>query len=267
MLTTCEEKNEAMDGYELRVPEPQNAVDIFAGDWTSMFPLPECGGLVAGTNKLYSDRRVYWAVAMLGSVIGKRVLELGPLEGAHSYMLERAGAREVIAIEGNRRAYLRCLIHKEILGLTRVRYRCGDFVPYLRETDESFDVVFACGVLYHQLDPMQMLCDLARLAPAVFLWTHYYDAEAIAANENLKGKVGPLTEAEFAGHRYTRAEFAYLRALEWAGFCGGSQPYAYWLPRAEILAALEQFGFRKIAVAFEEPNGANGPSFAIVARK
>ena len=256
-----------MDGYESRGPDAQNALDVFAGEWTSALPLPEGAGLVAGQLPLFADPRVLWAMSALGGVVGLRVLELGPLEGAHSWMLERSGAREVVAIEGNRRAFLRCLVLKEILGLTRVRYMCGDFGPYLRESEETFDVVLASGVLYHQLDPMQILSDLGRLAPAVFLWTHYYDAERIAANERLEGKVGPLCAAEFAGHQYALAEFRYARALEWPGFCGGSEAQCHWLPRADILSALEAFGFREISIAFEEPDHPNGPSFAVVARK
>ncbi|MBD5653982.1 MAG: class I SAM-dependent methyltransferase [Candidatus Eremiobacteraeota bacterium] len=252
-----------MNGYESRIPGPQNALDIFTGDWTSALPLPEGAGLVAGQALLFADPRVDWALAALGGVAGARVLELGPLEGGHSYMLERAGAREVIAIEGNRGAFLRCLVLKEILGLTRVRYVCGDFNPYLRETDETFDVVFATGVLYHQLDPMQMLSDIARLAPAVYLWTHYYDA----ASPSLSGKIGPLRRLEFQGRSYSRGEFRYMQALAWSGFCGGSQPQAHWLPRTDILDALQAFGYRDVSVAFDDPDHPNGPCVAIVARR
>jgi SAM-dependent methyltransferase len=77
------------------------------------------------------------------------VLELGPLEGGHSFMFERLGAREVIAIEANPRAYLKCLIIKELLDLRRVRFLCGDFLEYLRADGTDFDLVFASGVLYH----------------------------------------------------------------------------------------------------------------------
>jgi hypothetical protein len=110
---------------------------------------------------------------------------------------------------------------------------------------------------------MQMLSDLARLAPALYLWTHYYDAE----RESLAGKIGALREEQFAGRSYSRGEFRYMQALKWSGFCGGSQPQAHWLPRPDILESLRAFGFRDIEIAFEEPDHINGPCFAIVARK
>ena len=78
---------------------------------------------------------------------GRTVLELGPLEAGHSYLLERLGAAEIVGIEANTRAYLRCLVVKEILGLGRARFLCGEFVSYLRTSDRRFDLAVASGVL------------------------------------------------------------------------------------------------------------------------
>ena len=63
-------------------------------------------------------------------------------------MFERAGA-EVVAIEGNPRAFPRCLVTKELLGLRRVSYQCGDFMAYLRNAPRRFDVVTraACSTI------------------------------------------------------------------------------------------------------------------------
>ena len=47
---------------------------------------------------------------------GKTVLELGPLEGAHTYQLHQRGAN-IVAVEASKQAYLKCLITKEIVGL------------------------------------------------------------------------------------------------------------------------------------------------------
>ena len=253
--------------YETRQPHAQNALDIFAGEWTSLLPYPEYAGLVAGATGLFMDERITWAIEQLGGVAGKSVLELGPLEGAHSYMLERAGARQVTGIEVNRRAFLRCLVVKEIMGL-HTRFLCGDFAPYMRETLDRFDLVLASGVLYHQTNPMQILADIARVAPATYIWTHYYDAERIAANPRHEpGRFGPLVGAEFEGRRYQYAEFRYQTALDWSGFSGGAQPHANWLPRADILGALKAFGLGNIDIAYDEPDHVNGPAFALVARR
>ncbi len=252
--------------YVHTLPSRQNAIDLFAGEWTSEFP-PECGALRAGGMALYADSRLVWALEQLGGVSGKTVLELGPLEGSHSYMLDRAGAAEIRAIEGNSRAFLRCLVFKEIAGLPHVNFELGDFTLYLDTSTRAIDVILATGVLYHLSDPIRALYNIARLTTSVFIWTHYYDATLIERNARLLGKFGSLEQAEFQGFRYRRAEFRYEKALDWSGFCGGNHTDAMWLPREDLLRALRHFGFDRVSIAYEEPSHDNGPSFAIVASK
>jgi SAM-dependent methyltransferase len=255
-----------VNGYELRAPAPQNALDIFTGEWSSLLPEPECAGLVAGGVPLFADGRVEALIETLGGAAGMKVLELGPLEGGHSWMLERAGVASVLAIEGNRRAFLRCLVMQNVLDMRRVRFVCGDFWPYLSETADTFDLVFASGVLYHQLEPLGLLADIARVAPALFLWTHYYDAERITMNPALAPRFGAPHRADYAGRSYERVAFQYLTA-ENPGFCGGSQAQSHWLPRAEILDALHSLGFSDVTILVEDPNHPNGPSFGLLARQ
>src|SRR6187549_1828057 len=102
------------DHYVTSPPSGQNAIDIFKGEWSSQFP-PEAGEIQAGQWKLFEDTRLAWGLGRLGGIDGGNVLELGPLEAGHTYMLERAGAASVVAVEANTRAYLKCLIVKEIL--------------------------------------------------------------------------------------------------------------------------------------------------------
>ena len=117
----------ALDRYVASAPSPQNALDIFEGAWTSRLPSPFENARV-GATPLFEDERLAWAIDDLGGFDGARIVELGPLEGGHTYMLQRAGAASVVAIEGNRRAYLKCLVVKELLALQRARFLCGDFV-------------------------------------------------------------------------------------------------------------------------------------------
>ena len=105
---------------------------------------------------------------MIGGVRDGRVLELGPLEGGHSFMLQKAGALMVTAIEANVRALLKCLITKEITRLTACEFLCGDFIEYLRRTDTSYDAVLASGVLYHMTEPLELLHRLSTRSPAIY---------------------------------------------------------------------------------------------------
>jgi hypothetical protein len=87
----------SFDRYVSTEPSLQNAIDAVAG-WNTSFP-PELG-LRAGTLATYNDPRILWAIECFGEIAGRRVLELGPLEGGHTSMLDAAGA-QVDAIEAN----------------------------------------------------------------------------------------------------------------------------------------------------------------------
>lgn len=252
------------DTYCAGAPSPQNALDIFENEWSSAVP-----GYRSGSVPLFADARVAWAIEQLGGVEGKSVLELGPMEGGHSSMLETAGAANVLAVEGNPRAYLRCLIVKEILALQHVRFACGDFVEYLKTTTERFDAVFASGVLYHQSDPMQLIADMARVAiHGAFIWTHYFQAEIMARNPVTQHRVVAPERVELGGFRYDRYLHEYHeQSLSWGGFCGGPSGTAYWLSREDLIAGLHHFGFRHVTIGFEDPEHQNGPSLALVATR
>ena len=255
-----------LDHYVTSAPNHQNALDIFQGQWTSR--LPDGGqGLNAGQTPLFEDPRVTWAIEKLGGVQDNTVLELGPLEGGHSYMLENAGVKSVLALESNTNAFLRCLIVKEILRLKKVHFLAGDFRPFLSSDGQHFDVIFASGVLYHMTDPIRLLFDISRRCRKVFLWTHYYDAALLEQNEVVRNRLGPAQNLDFEGLRYEMHTYDYDISLNWSGFCGGSATSCAWLTRGSILGALAHFGFKEIDIAFEQFDHPNGPCFAIVASR
>jgi hypothetical protein len=255
-----------LDSYVTSAPSPQNMLDVFDGEWASRFP-PPLDTLTAGSIPLFQDARIHWMFEELGGVGGLRVLELGPLEAGHSYMLDRAGAMSVLAIEANRRAFLKCLIAKEILGMPTVEFVLGDFREFLQTTAGRWDLCVASGVLYHMRDPMELLSQMAAHTDRLFLWTHYYDEAILNANPNLKPRFGACTAGQTAGFAYRLHRYNYLEAVKAKGFCGGSAHYANWLSRDAILGALKHFGFQKIATCHETPEHPHGPCFSLVATR
>ncbi|MFM7747332.1 MAG: class I SAM-dependent methyltransferase, partial [Bacteroidota bacterium] len=87
-----------LDAYCMQPPGRQQVLDIFRGEWSSAMPAGSGLQTQPGHAPLFEDDRVKWAVAQAGGVRGKRILEIGPLEGGHSMMLEQAGAAEVVAV-------------------------------------------------------------------------------------------------------------------------------------------------------------------------
>lgn len=255
-----------LDKYVTSAPCPQHALDIFKGEWSSKLPMP-LAHLQVGSIPLFEDARIDWAVSQLGGITNKTVLELGPLEAGHTYMLERLGASEIVSIEANTRAYLKCLIIKELLELKRARFLCGDFVEYLRTNQRNFDICIASGVLYHMQNPVELIALATKACNQLFIWTHYYDQAIISKNPNLAHKFLNGTSKEYAGFKHILYRQEYKTALNWTGFCGGSETFSYWLSRDAILACLKHFGMKDIQINFEAPDHPNGPSFALTATR
>ena len=257
---------ETLDAYVRSAPSAQNAIDIFKGQWSSRLP-PPYQDLTGGVAPLYEDPRLATALDMLGGVEGKRVLELGPLEGCHTYQLDRAGAADVLAIEGNTRAFLKCLVVKELLGMRSARFVCGDFLEFLRSTPERVDLTLASGVLYHMVNPVELIARIAGVADAAYIWTHYYDEALLARGLNNARRIVVPESAQYEGFHHSLHRYEYGAALERPDFCGGSQPQARWLTRADILGALAHFGYSRIEPFYEQPDHPHGPAFAVVAQR
>lgn len=254
-----------LDSYIKSAPHPQNALDIFQGEWSSKLPPPH-HNLSAGTALVFDDPRIKWFIKEIGGVTGKSILELGPLEGGHTYMLEKSGAAAITAIDANTRSYLKCLVIKELFQLQKANFLCGDFVEYLGQDGESFEVCLASGVLYHMQKPAELIALLAsRCTQYIFLWTHYYDHEIISTNPNLAHKFSEPIQGEYQGFSHQLYRQEYKSALGWSGFCGGNAPISYWMTRQDILDCLRHFGFSDLRIGHDQPSHPNGPSFAITA--
>lgn len=249
---TLEEK------YERRSPHSQNAVDLFSS-WIGSFP--DQFKVSAGTMALHADTRILWALDKYGPLDGKKVLELGPLEGSHSYVCEQRGAEEVLAIEASKNAYLRCLVSKEILNLKRCNFLLGDFEKYLEETDQTFDIILASGVLYHMQNPVRVLDLITQKCDTLILWTHYYDEAAFPQNDRRRIPfANEPAKLDYAGHIYTLHQRTYLEAWHADAYCGGPDDTHFWMERPDIELLCRQNGFDEVEVAFEDSEGMNGPS-------
>jgi len=256
-----------LDEYVDTFPSPQNALDIFKDEWLSKLP-PIASELTAGTIPLFQDPKIAWAEQQLGGFNGCKILELGPLEGGHTYMLESMGAESILAIEANSRAYLKCLITKEILGLQRARIMLGDFVTYLKNTQDSYDVCIASGVLYHMQNPVELMDLISQKSAKAMIWTHYYDHALIKNNPNLReDKFSGSVTKDYQGFEHVLYRQNYQESLNSAQFAGGHETFSLWMTRADILTGLENFGFRQINIEFEEPHHPNGPCFCLAASR
>ena len=243
-------------------PDRQNAGRAFEGEWSSAVP----GLATTGSVPLFEDGRIVMFEERLGGFAGKRVLELGPLEGGHTYMMTQRGAT-VTAIESNIRAWMRCLVAKDAVGMPGATFLLGDFVQYLANSPPRVDFVLASGVLYHMIDPEAVLRDLCRVSDAVGLWTHYFDADMLLGrNQNNKFDFKPQQVITPHGRMVEYYSQSYLQALEWKGFCGGSAPESNWMRKRDIIGILEDEGFTCESF-LDHADHPNGPAFCAFAQR
>jgi hypothetical protein len=248
-----------LDKYVTELPSRELAFKIFEGTWSSIVP-----GYGLGRSALFEDSRIDFFVNSCGGVKDKKVLELGPLEGGHTYMLARAGAASIKSIESNTTAFLKCLIVQNALQFN-ADFILGDFRPYLDQCVDKYDLVVASGVLYHMLDPAKLICDMGRVSDAIGIWTHYYDADIVLGREELKRKFDNQAKtARVNGREVISHEYRYLEALQWQGFCGGSAPTSYWLTKESILGVLSDLGF-SVAIGEDTKDHPNGPAMTLFA--
>jgi hypothetical protein len=254
----------AFDIYVSSTPSLQNAIDAVAG-WNTAFP-PQYQ-LKAGNLATYNDPRILWAIECFGSLEGRHVLELGPLEGGHTSMLEAAGAR-VDAIEANQRAFMRCLITKEILGLVHSKFWLGDFIKALENSEQSYDLIVASGVLYHLKHPLELIELVAKRTDAVYFWTHAVTEETMPRSDPRRFVMAPDVERhQFQGLKVRAYRRTYASAENNVTFCGGINDEHRWLHRDDLLEALKLVGFTDIRTAHDEPGHPYGPALSIFARK
>lgn len=254
-----------LDAYIRLPPSGENAIRLFDGEWSSKLPPPydEC----TGHAELFDDHRITWMLNLLGGVSGYSILELGPLEAGHTFMLENAGAASVLSIESNSRAFMKCLIVKESLELKASTFLLGDFTAYLRANARTFDLCVASGILYHLQDPLETLRLISNASDQILLWTHYYDKEIISSNPELSAKFTGVDSIAVDGVKFSQYHYEYGAALDWQGFCGGPANFSHWLSRADILSYLRQLGYTNLEIGFDDPDHPNGPSFAVLARR
>ena len=255
-----------LDAYITQGPTPQTVLDIFQGEWSSKMPASSGLTTTPGPAALFEDARIDWLSQTIGGFSDKTVLELGPLEAGHTYMMHNGGARSLVVVEANSRSYLKCLCIQQIFELNRAKFLYADAMHYAAETTENFDVCVASGILYHMTSPVEFIANVARMSKTLFIWTHYYD-ESIKEREELAGQFEEEHEIEFAGKSYTVSKRNYQEALNWAGFCGGGKPWALWLTRDSLMRALTDNGFNVQAIGFDQVDHTNGPAIALIARK
>src|SRR5439155_1033815 len=115
----------------------------------------------------------------------------------------------ITAIESNIRAFLKCLTVKELLKLRNADFLCGDFAQFLEGAHPRYDVLLACGVLYHMRQPLRFLEMLAQTSPVIVMFTHFYDDALIRGNPQVIGLFVDAVQMSAGGFTCTVYRYNY----------------------------------------------------------
>jgi hypothetical protein len=175
------------------------------------------------------------------------ILELGSLEGAHTFLLARQpGVRRVLALEGREFNLRKARFVQKLMRISNVEFAQANVESSDLAAFGTFDAVFCSGLIYHLPEPWKLISQLPALAPNLFIWTHYAaDADAKIVSGQLRGKIYPEGGA--------------------ADPLSGMSATATWLTLDSLIASLTQSGYANVQVIDNDPAHANGPAVTIAA--
>lgn len=188
----------------------------------------------------------------------KTVLEMGCHEGYYTVELSRL-CKAVTAVEVRPKNLLCALTRLWTCGVENTRLILKD----VREIDGSFgkfDIIFHSGVLYHLENPVEHLYQIAPLAQAIVLDTHYCGQEESFKNELIwddrREDVNLIRDdIEYRGKTYKAFRY---QEYGWGNSLAGVDTKSKWLHIDSLYQVLSDVGFTQIEVCFDyQVNGSS----------
>jgi SAM-dependent methyltransferase len=214
------------------------------GPWVYQFEVGAevYGGGISATGDVRVERFLRYA----GNP--ETILELGALEGAHSFIFAKhPGVKRVVALEGRETNLRKARFVQELLKIRSVEFAQANLEHADLSRFGTFDAIFCCGLLYHLPEPGKLLEQLPGIAPVVFIWTQYArEEEARDIGNGLRGKIHVEGGADEP--------------------LSGMSATATWLTLPSLRDLLKASGYKSVGVLHDDPAHPNGPAVTIGAR-
>ena len=177
------------------------------------------------------------------------IIELGSLEGGHSFALARNPVvKKVLAIEGREKNIEKAKLVQKILDDKKVEFVRGDLEKLNFEQFGAFDAVFCSGLLYHLPKPWELIPKLAAISPNIFIWTQISEeAKAKKMREGWRGKI--------------YREGGFFDPLS------GLSKKSFWLSLGSLISLLTVNGYREIKIIEHNLAHPNGAAVTLAATK
>jgi SAM-dependent methyltransferase len=227
--------------------EPQNLAAEFTklGPWIYQFEIDgkTYGGGISAVGDVRVERFFRYAPHP------ETILELGSLEGAHSFILaQHLGVKHVVALEGREANLRKARFVQELLQIRNVEFAQANLEHADLSAFGNFDAIFCCGLLYHLPEPWKLIQQCPSIAPFIFIWTQYAaENEARDLGNGLLGK--------------THIEGGPDESLS------GMSASATWLTLDSLRTLLARSGYERIDIIDDDPAHANGPAVTIGAAR
>jgi SAM-dependent methyltransferase len=175
------------------------------------------------------------------------ILELGALEGGHSFALaNRPTVQRVVAAEGRFSNIEKALFVQGLVRTNKVEFVEANLENFDLLALGKFDAVFCSCVLYHLPEPWKLIEQCAQMSPNIFIWTHYAgENEAKETLQDLRGK--------------WHQEGGLLDPLS------GLSKRSFWPTLGSLISILTASGFRTVHLIGNELTHVNGLAVTLAA--
>jgi SAM-dependent methyltransferase len=212
------------------------------GPWITRFVID--GEEYGGNLHLTEDPRIDQFFELFPRV--QTILELGSLEGGHTFTLARhAGVEWVLGIEGRQANIDKAKFVQELLRVDNVEFRNENLEVVDLAAFGRFDAVFCLGVLYHLPEPWRLVSQIAQITRNLFIWTHY--ALEDHATEIVHGFRGSIYREQGLDDPLS-----------------GLSTYSFWPTLDSLMDLLRASGFTTKVIELE-PDHPHGPRVTIAA--
>ncbi len=177
----------------------------------------------------------------------RSILELGSLEGGHTFtMARRPDVTRVLGLEGRAINVEKSRFMQELFHIAKAEFIEANLEKIDLASFGKFDAVFCSGLLYHLPEPWKLLEQIPRVAPNLFMWTHYCDDLAVdAENGDLKGR------------NYVEGNLQRPNS--------GLSSTSFWLTLGSLTKALTKNGFGEIRILQNNLSHPHGPAVTLAA--
>jgi len=212
------------------------------GSWITQFVIH--GKPHGGERSFEDDVRIPWFLNSFPEA--RAILDLGSLEGGQTFQLAKRPGIQVLGIEGRQSNIERAKFAQRVLGIKNVKFVLADLETCDLSKFGQFDAVFCSGVLYHMPQPWKLIDKIRAVTKKLFIWTHYVADDK--ADQVVNG---------FWGWWY------YKQGLE--DSLSGLSLKSFWLTFQSLQDMLKRYGFTRLKILENNPQGQNGPCVTVVA--